>query len=452
LLLGLFAVEAALTGSVQTPTSHQAITAPTPPMGWNSWDSHGLTITESQFKANAEWLNKHLKAYGWQYLVIDDGWYLNDPENHGNPAWKYTLSKDGRYMPAEGRFPSAADGAGLKPVADYVHELGLKFGIHILRGIPRAAVKENLPIANSPFHAAEAADKSDTCRWNPDNYGVKANPAGQAYYDSIAKLYAEWGVDFLKVDCISFPYKDAEIRMISTAIRKTGRPIVLSLSPGPTPLAKHEQLVQYAQMWRITDDIWDHWKHTDGKDWNPSGVADMFPLAAKWIGLAQPGHWPDGDILPFGFLGPQPGWGPAREAQLTHAEEQTMTTLWCMFRSPLMLGGDLPLTDPSVLRLVTNSEVIAIDQNSTGNHPVITTDKTVVWIAQPSAGDGYYVAVFNVGNLLETVRYPWVDLGLSGKTYRLRDLWEHKNIGRAKSLTVTLQPHAAALYRLWLNR
>lgn len=452
LLIGLFYVMIAPLISAQETAIRHELVAPTPPMGWNSWDSLGLTITELQFKSKAEWLSKHLKAYGWQYLVIDDGWYLNHPENHGKPKWEYTLSKDGRYMPAESRFPSSAQGAGLKPLADYAHTLGLKFGIHILRGIPRTAVEENLPIANSSFHAAEAANKSDRCSWNPDNYGLMANAAGQAYYDSIAKLYADWGVDFLKVDCISFPYKDDEIRMLSLAIQKTGRPIVLSLSPGPTPLDKHEQLVKYAQMWRIADDTWDHWKHTGGEDWNPSGVADMFPLAAEWVPLAQPGHWPDGDILPFGYLGPLPGWGSARETRLTHVEEQTMMTLWCMFRSPLMLGADLPLTDSSEISLLTNSEVIAIDQHSTGNHPVITTDKAVVWIAQPSAADGYYVAVFNIGDAPEADRYQWRDLDLPDERYNLRDLWKHKDLGSARSLAVNLQPHAAAVYRLRLTR
>jgi hypothetical protein len=107
-----------------------------------------------------------------------------------------------------------------------------------MRGIPREAVAKDLPIAGTSYHATDAADTSDTCFWNADNYGVKHNAAGQAYYDSLAKLYAGWGLDFIKVDCISsLPYKTDEIHMISAALRKSRRPIVLSLSPGPTSLA-----------------------------------------------------------------------------------------------------------------------------------------------------------------------------------------------------------------------
>jgi len=115
--------------------------AATPPMGWNSWDSYGLTITEAEYKANAEWMAKHLKPFGWQYAVVDEGWYLQNPEGAGKPAWQFTLDKYSRFVPAANRFPSAAGGAGFKLLADDVHALGLKFGIHIIRGIPRQAVE-----------------------------------------------------------------------------------------------------------------------------------------------------------------------------------------------------------------------------------------------------------------------------------------------------------------------
>ena len=185
------------------------------------------------------------------------GGIFANPDSSANPG--YTLSAEGRYLPAANRFPSAGAQQSFKPLADYVHSLGLKFGIHIIRGIPREAVEKNLPIAGSTFHAADAANRSDVCRWNSDNYGLKNNAAAQAYYDSIARLYASWGVDFLKVDCISSPYKADEIRMVSTALKKTGRPIVLSLSPGPTPLEDAANVRQYAQQWRISDDFWDIW-------------------------------------------------------------------------------------------------------------------------------------------------------------------------------------------------
>jgi hypothetical protein len=330
-------------------------------------------------------------------------------------------------------------------LADYVHSLGLKFGIHILRGIPKQAVERNLPIAGSDYHAVDAADTSDTCPWNFDNYGLDSAKRGaQAYYNSIAQLYASWDVDLIKVDCISsHPYKGDEIRVLSLAIGKSGRPIVLSLSPGPAPIEKADEMRKYAQMWRISNDIWDLWHST--QDY-PKGVGDQFATAAQWAALSGPGHWPDADMLPLGRLGPAPGWGQARETRLTHDEQRTLMTLWCIFRSPLMVGGDLTASKTWTTSLLTNPEIIAVDQHSTGNHQVITTNKTSVWLAQPVSGKGHYVAAFNLEDAAATVQYAWSDLGLSEKEYRLRDLWGHKDLGLAHSIKVTVPPHGAVLY------
>jgi alpha-galactosidase len=432
--------------------------APTPPMGWNSWDSYGLTITESQFRANTDWFNQHLKPSGWQYVVVDEGWYLATPENAGKPGAKagykapesqgYTLDANGRYMPASNRFPSAGENAGFKPLADYVHSLGLKFGIHIIRGIPREAVDKNLPIAGSSFHAADAADTSDTCRWNPDNYGLKANEAAQAYYDSVAKLYASWGLDFIKVDCISYPYKDDEIRMMRQALDKSGRPIVLSLSPGPTPVDKAGEAEKYAQMWRISDDFWDDWKKPDPEKNFPQSLLNQFQVAAAWAPHVTPGHWPDADMLPIGRLGPIPGWGKPRQSHFTHDEQHTLLTLWSIFRSPLVIGANLTEMDPWTEALLTNPEVIAVNQHSTGNKPVLSNPTTIAWSAQPDSGSGHYLAVFNISDQQQTVELAWKDVGLDQAKYKVRDLWQRKNLGTAKSLHVALEPHASALYKL----
>ena len=287
--------------------------AATPPMGWNSWDSYGLTIDEAEFKANADWMAKRLKQFGWQYAVVDEGWYLQNPESSGKPAWQFTLDNQGRFMPAPNRFPSAANGAGFKPLADYAHSLSLKFGIHLIRGIPREAVAKNLPILDSAYHAAEAADPSDTCSWNPDTYGVRGNPAGQAYYNSLAKLYASWGLDFIKVDCISSrPYSATEIHMISAALKKTGRPIVLSLSPGPTSLAVADDVRQNAQMWRISDDFWDYWSlSADAPDWIPgpaTGAGLRPPHALFSRRTTHPAY-----LLVHHSLAFDHGWRPAAQ-------------------------------------------------------------------------------------------------------------------------------------------
>ncbi|HTV04298.1 MAG TPA: glycoside hydrolase family 27 protein [Acidobacteriaceae bacterium] len=452
LLLSLSGV-LALTAAAQSKPELAA----TPPMGWNSWDSYGLTVTESQFRANVEWLHEHLQPYGWKYVVIDEGWYLAHPEDSSDPG--YTLSAKGLYLPAIDRFPSAGREDGFKPLADYVHSLGLKFSIHIIRGIPRGAVEKNLPIAGSPFHAAEAADRSDRCGWNQDNYGVRDNAAGQAYYDSVMQLYASWGVDFVKVDCISSPYKAASIRMIDKAIAKTGRPMVLSLSPGPTPLVDANQVARSAQMWRISNDFWDLWTAQNDEHGFPQNLKDQFALLAAWEPYAGPGHWPDGDMLPIGYLGPHPGWGEPRQSRLSLTEVRTLITLWSIARSPLILGANLTRMDPATEALLTNIEVLDVDQHTTDNHAIQQTGQAtnphandiVFWIAREE--DDTILAVFNRTDRAVRINLPpWPKLGsqfgLDRSSYLVQDLWLRKNIGRRMSLSVMLPAHGAALYRL----
>ncbi len=417
-----------------------------PPMGWNSWDAYGETVSEADIKANAAWMAEHLKAYGWEYVVVDSGWYVTNHSAGTNAASaEFSLDDHGRYTPAVNTIPSAKNGAGFKPLADYVHSLGLKFGIHILRGIPKEAVRGNLPIAGSSYHAKAAADIADSCPWNPFNYGLKpGSPAAQAYYDSIAKLYAEWGVDFLKVDCISsHPYKPDEIRMISAALHKVRRPIVLSLSPGPAPLEKAIELRRYAQMWRISDDVWDVWYSEKNF---PQGVGNQFARAAKWAAFSGGGHWPDADMLPIGRLEPSAGWEQPRTSRLTHDEQRTLLTLWSVFRSPLIMGGNLTLCDDWTQSALTNAELIGVDQHSTNSHAVISTDKAAVWLSTPESEDGAYVAIFNLDAVPQKFHYLWKDLGLKRSSYSLRDLWEHQDLGPKESVEITLPPHGSAIF------
>ncbi len=431
-----------------TPAADSASLAPTPPLGWNSYDAFGVTITESQLKEQANSFAKNLKSFGWQYVVIDAEWFVANPTPGGNGAASvFSLDSFGRYIPAENRYPSAAGGKGFKPLADYIHSRGLKFGIHIMNGIPKKAVEANSPIANSNYHAADAADTSVTCPWNPDNYDLKPSaPAAQAYYDSIAALYASWDVDFIKADCIaSRPYRPDDIRMLSEALRKTGRPIVLSLSPGAAPIEKARELRKYSNLWRISDDVWDLW-HSDVP--YPQGLNDQFANASRWAGVAQAGAWPDADMLPIGFLGPTPGLGQPRPTRFTQDEQRTLLNLWCIIRSPLMIGANLSKLDPWTLSLLTNPEVLAVDQQSTDNRPVVDTDPVVIWIAETPAHDAFYVAAFNRSPTSRELIYPWSQLGLPDPQYSARDLWLHKNLAPAPTLSVTLPPHASVLYKL----
>ncbi len=417
-------------------------------MGWNSYDAYGTTVSEAQFRANARWMSQHLARYGWRYAVIDAEWFVRNPTPSGGAAGSiFVLDKYGRYVPASNRFPSAANGAGLKPLADYVHSLGLKFGIHILRGIPREAVAENLPIEGSSYTAAQAVDMHSTCPWSPDNYGVDARgAAGQAYYDSIARLYASWGVDLIKADCIaSHPYAGEEIRMLSAAVAASGRDMVLSLSPGPAPSNRIAALRRYATMWRISNDVWDIWHSTLAY---PQGVGDQFPRAAHWAPLAEPGHWPDADMLALGYLGPAPGWGKARATRLTRAEQRTYLTLWCIARSPLFMGGNLTRVDRWTAALLENPEVIAVDQHAADAHQALARDGFIIWLSRPDHGGGWYLAAFNTRARRATLTVSWQELALPLARYELRDLWQHRDRSAAATLSVRLDAHGTALYRL----
>lgn len=417
-----------------------------PPMGWNSWDAWGLTINEDQFRDSVTWLHNHLQRFGYQYVVIDEGWFAQHPENPTGQQ-DYTLSPDGRTMPALNRFPSAADGKGFAPLAAWVHSMGLKFGIHIVRGIPRSAVEQNLPIAHSHYRAAEAADTSDTCEWNSDNYGLKDNKAAQAYYDSLADLYANWGVDFLKVDCISRPWKAAEIHMMRRALDQSGRAIVLSLSPGPTPIADGDDAARSAQMWRISDDLWDLWSTGPNAPQFPSSVKGHFPMMAQWQTYAGPGHWPDADMLPVGYLGPHPGWGEPRTSRLTHDEVRTLMTLWSISKSPLFLGANLLKMDAFTETAITNPEVIAVDQWGENGHPLIQKDDAVVWMGAAAEHHGETIAIFNLSDKPQTLTYSWQDLGITYGKCPVRDLWAREDMGIKNELSVTLPAHGAGLYQ-----
>jgi alpha-galactosidase len=450
--VALLCATAALSASAALPAAAATVAA-TPPMGWNSWDAYGLTINEADFKANAGVL-AGLRRLGWTYAVIDEGWYMENPSGAKLEQRHYQLDAHGLLIPAINRFPSSAGGAGLAPLAEWVHAHGLKFGIHIVRGIPKQAVHDNLPIAKTNLHATDAADTADVCPWDDGNYGVRDNAAGQAYYDSMLRLYADWGLDFIKVDCIAdHPYKAAEIRQIATAIQRTGRPIVLSLSPGPTQLAHAAEIAQHAQMWRISNDIWDGWSFTHNKpgDDFPNGVVTAFDNLTRWAPYARPGNWPDADMLPFGSLKPSPGWGPVRDSRLTHDEEQTQFVLWAVARSPLILGGNLTQLDEFTRSLVTNADLIEINQKSTSSHPVDKLPPGLVnvraWAAAGTAV-GQVVAIFNVADGPESIQATWAQFGLATGKHTVRNLLDGRMWSDSQGVDLTLPAHGSAVYRV----
>ena len=361
--------------------------AATPPMGWNSWDCFGTGVDESLTRQNATYMAANLKQHGYRLITVDIDWFVPRARGFGyTPNVEIAMDGYGRPLPAPDRFPSAAGGQGFKPLADWTHRQGLKFGVHLLRGIPRKAVEKNLPILGTPYRAADVADKADVCPWNPDMYGVDmSKPGAQAWYDSLFAQLAKWGIDFVKVDDLSRPYHQPEIEAIRKAIDKTHRPIVFSTSPGATPLESGPHVQDHANMWRVSDDFWDNW----------GALKEQFERLDRWTPYRGVGHWPDADMIPLGAV----RVGQRDEgSHFTPTEGRSLMTLWSIARSPLILGGHLPKTDPKTLSLITNDEVLAVDRASANNRQLWHKGDQVAWIADVPNSRDKYVALFNAAD------------------------------------------------------
>jgi len=424
-------------GQVRADRPARGLLAPRPPMGWNSWNSFATTITEAQARETAAIMREKLLPFGYDVFTVDIQWYepnasSYDYSAHPTPA----VDGYGRLIPASNRFPSSVGGKGFAPLAADIHAMGMKFGIHLMRGIPRLAVERNLPVLGTPSRAADIADRTSTCPWNPDMFGVDmTRPGAQAYYDSVFRLYADWGVDFVKMDDMSRPYDAhaAEIEAAHRAIGNSGRPITLSLSPGETPVVRGEHVRRFAQMWRISDDFWDEW---------PMLLAQFVRLE-NWNMWRRPGAWPDADMLPLGRL--KLG---ERDTRFTPNEQRTLMTLWSIARSPLIMGGDLRHLDEATLKLLTNRAVLAVNQASTDNRPHFVEDGSAIWSARPEIGEGTYLALFNTTDRPKEIGISLHELGQTGPV-RLQDLWTGRDAGTMDSrVSCKVAPHGAELYRL----
>lgn len=435
--------------------------APRPPLGWNSWDCYGMGITEAEVLANARAMRELLQPAGFQYLVMDAGWFNPQPElAKQTETPEVELDGYGRLLPAVNRFPSAAGGVGLVNVARAVHAMGLKFGVHMMRGIPRAAVERDLPVLGTTVRARDIADVNDRCAWNQEMYGVDmSKPGAQAYYDSVAALLAEWELDFVKADDFAAPYHTAEIAAFSSALSRSGRDIVLSLSPGGlAPDGNVEHARGLSEMRRISKDLWDAWVD---EDVNYAGLKQQFDVARLWQGQGGPGHFPDLDMLPLGRISLRGPRGPAREARYTRDEGRTMLTLWAMFGSPLMLGGELSSLSPELVELLTNREVIEVDQRGRGGAELWRDGDQVAWSAElPDTGE-LAIALFNLSDQSREISLPEPVLGrapgakavvgsagtLTGA--KVRDAWAQRDVGELNShLGAEVPAHGARLFRL----
>ena len=425
------------------------------PRGWNSYDYYDTNVTEADVLKNAEYMAKHLKPYGWEYIVVDIQWYAHNTASMRDkfqyiPFGENEMDGYGRLLPCGVKFPSSVNGAGFKPLADKIHALGLKFGIHVMRGIPRVAAQRHLPILGTDVTADMVADPSSVSEWNPDMYGVRNTEAGQAYYDSLLELYASWGVDFIKVDdiCVTgfHPHRaygrKHEVQMLHKAIEKCGRPIVLSLSPGAAVVEESWHYKKYANMWRITDDFWDDW----------DALLNMFDRCEKWQDHVSQGCWPDCDMLPLGRVGKH--FGQERNTRFTPEEQKSMMTLWCVFGSPLMLGAEMTLLDDWTLTLLQNEELLRLENGSFRSAQVLRDKEVCVWASVDSATGEYYVALFNLTDAPREVAVSFEECKsmfpegcFHGEYTGLREVWSGEEIlFDGQTIQATLMPHGTKLF------
>lgn len=383
--------------------------AMTPPMGWNSWDCYYSSANEKIVMDNAKYIaDNNLDDYGWEYVVLDIRWYAKHPSLGG--GWynqrgdqECLLDEYGRYIPPVERFPSCmADGKniGFKAMADSIHAMGLKFGIHIMRGLPKYILdnpsKYKLKGSEETPWSSVYKSKTPECTWLADNLTIRNNEYGQMYYNSIFELYAEWGIDFIKIDDLSRPYYDDEIEMIRKAIDRTGRPIVLSLSPGKTQFQYAQHCLENANMWRMMDDLWDTW----------NGVDLVFREAAEWAKYSRPGNFADCDMLPLGQIAATVGdagfcgTDKGRWTNLSKDEQYTMMTLWGICHSPLFFGGDMTKNDEFTNSLLTNEEYHRMHKYGVEAHELLNDEDNgyTVWTSRSHDTNNRYLAIFNRGN------------------------------------------------------
>ncbi|MCG8697491.1 MAG: glycoside hydrolase family 27 protein [Bacteroidales bacterium] len=448
--------EKQVNSTINTPKHHSWLQKP--PMGWNSFDAYGSRINEKEFKDHVDFMAEKLLPHGYNYAIIDYIWYHDEPGNWNNPKRRFghpdlRVDKDGlplddmnmdeygRLLPSPVRFPSTAETKSFKPIADYVHSKGLKFGIHIMRGIPRQAYRDNLPILGTELTARDVAEPWDTCNWMNHMWGVDGTkPGGQEYYNSIFNLYAEWGVDFVKADNMTFPeYHHHDIEMIRKAIDQCGREIIFSVSNGEAPFAYADHLVANTNLWRVSGDFWDYWK----------ALHHNFDLLNAWSGYIGNGTFPDADMIPFGkvSLNNRPH-GPERWTKFTRDEQYTLMTLWSIARSPLILGADLYTIDDSTLSIVTNDRIIEVNQHSTNNKQVYSKNGRKVWLADVTGTEDKYVALFNTTEEPLSIFFSFELLNLRNN-YRVTDLWTGEDLGiMDKEVRRLLPPHGSAMFKM----
>ena len=385
----------------------------TPPLGWNSWNCWAEAVDQEKVLHSARaMVAAGLINHGWTYVNIDDTWQ----GQRGGPF---------NGLQGNEKFPD------MKKLCDDIHAMGLKAGIY------------STPWVTSYAKFTGGASDSQDGTWSKALADGKFWRHGQySFAVNDAKQWAAWGFDYLKYDWN--PIDVPHVREMSEALRASGRDIVFSLS-NSAPFEHANDWAQWANCWRTTGDIWDYWDHSD-QEWR-YGVSEIGFSQERWAPVAGPGHWNDPDMLVVGHV----GWGPQLHlTNLTRDEQYTHISLWCLLSAPLLIGCDMDRLDPFTLNLLSNDEVLALDQDALGKQAVRAATLGPVDILLKELDDGgRALGFFNRGPQEYTVKFnKFSEIGLAGK-WKVRDLWRQKDLpDTAQTLTLKVPPHGVMLLKL----
>jgi len=413
----------------------------TPILGWSSWSFLREHPTSAKVEAQARALRQSgLEKIGYNYINLDDFWY-QCPGSQGPNVDRY-----GRWVTDASIFPANGDSNGMKVLADYIHSLGMKFGIYVTPGISRQAVSKNTAIQGTSYTAAQIAEPSVAER----NYNCKgmvridfSKPGAQEFINSWVDMFAGWGVDYIKLDGTQNS-NDADVKAWSNAIRQSGRPMVLDVTPGKFTKAIAPTLIKYANQWVATPDVECYDCEKGGTGYPLTSWANIkirFDRVAEWQPYAGPGGFTDYDSIEVGN-GSNDG--------ITSTEGQTQISLWALGSAPLILGVDLTHLDQVELqKYLKNTAVIAVDQDSIAAKRVVNTTDQQIFAKKESNGD-LIVGLFNIGEKAEKVSIEASALGLpqSQRGYSTQDVWTGKSGKQGSTLSAVVPSHGVVLYRV----
>jgi hypothetical protein len=412
-----------------------------PLLGWSSWSFLRKEPTAAKLEAQARAMqDSGLQKIGYTYVNLDDFWY-QCPGPQGPDVDSY-----GRWVTDPSRFPPQGDENGIKVVADYIHSLGLKFGIYVTPGISRQAVSKNTSIEGTPYKAAQIAEPSI----RESNYNCKgmvrvdySKPGAQEFINSWVEMLAGWDIDYIKIDGMGNS-NAADVEAWSNAIRKSGRPIVLDVTQGSFTQALTPTLMKYADQWEFAPDV-ECYKCEKGDSSYPltswKDIAKRFNFVADWQPYSGSGRFNDYDSIEV---------GNGSNNGLTPVERQTQISLWALGSAPLILGVDLTNLDQLDLqKYLSNTEVLAVDQDSIAAKRVVNTGNQQVFAKMETNGEAI-VGLFNTGGIAETISVQASALGLpeNERGYSTCDLWTGEMGKTGGTITAIVPSHGVVLYRV----